>query len=197
MNNIAVFYRRPLHACDDLDEIDPARYVRVVEIDPDVVWATLNSLEQDEIGPHEVTDYLADPRWPLTGDAVLIAHQGFVYEGESTWRYLCQHEYNSLLMRWQIEQATTALGRLLILCDEQLDVDAVPADDDRTRSARTVLASLAKARCLLFDDHEARDECDHCRWTRRVQTRFTHSTSRCTDFPRAFWTGKYSAKRTL
>jgi hypothetical protein len=183
VNNIAVFYRRPLHACDDADEIDPARYVRVLELDPDAVWATLDPsaslrvgpLEQDEIGPHGVTGYLADPRWPLIGDAVLIEQQGFVYEGESTWRYLYQHEYNSLLMRWQIERATTALGGLLALCDEHLDTDALSPDDDRMRQARMVMASLARARCLLFDDHEARDECDHCRWTRRSQTLLTGS----------------------
>ena len=166
VNNIAVFYRRPLHACDDPNEIDPARYVRVVELDPDVVWVTLDPLEQDEIGPHEVTDYLADRRWPLIGDAVLIDQQGFVYEDESTWRYLYPHEYNSLLMRWQIEQAATALGGLLALCSEQLDVDALPEEEGRMRSARTVMASLAKARGLLFDDDEATDECDHCRWRR-------------------------------
>ena len=175
MNNIAVFYRRPLHACDDPDEIDPARYVRVVELDPDVVSATLDPLEQDEIGPHDVTEYLADPHWPLTGDAVLIEHQGFVYEGEATWRYLHTHEYNSLLMRWQIEQATTALAGLLTLCDEQLNADAVPTDEGRMRNARIVMASLAKARCLLFNDHEPRDECDHCRWTRRTQSLLTGS----------------------
>ena len=175
MDNIVVFYRRPLHACDDPNEIDPARYVRVVELDSDVVWATLDPLEQDEIGPHEVAGHLADRRWPLIGDAVLIEHQGFVYEGESTWRYLYPHEYNSLLMRWQIEQAATALGGLLTLCGEQLDVDTLPAEEGRMRHARTVMASLAKARCLLFDDHEARDECDHCRWTRRSQTLLTGS----------------------
>ncbi|HLF27731.1 MAG TPA: hypothetical protein VJG32_15460 [Anaerolineae bacterium] len=175
MNNIAVFYRRPLHACDDLDEIDPARYVRVVEIDPDVVWATLDPLEQDEIGPFEVTGFLADPRWPLIGDAVLIEHQGFVYEGEATWRYLHTHEYNSLLMRWQIEQATTVLGGLLVLFDEQLDAGALPADDDRMRHARMVMASLARARCLLFDNHEASGECGHCRWTRGARALLTRS----------------------
>lgn len=99
---------------------------------------------------------------------MLINHQGFVYEGESTWRYLSSHEYNSLLMRWQIEQASVAL-------DEQLDAEALLADDDRVRRARMVMASLAKARCLLFDEHEARDECDHCRWTRRSQSRLTGS----------------------
>jgi len=175
MNNIAVFYRRPLHACDDADEIDPARFIRVVELDPDVVWATLDPLEQDEIGPHDVSGYLADPRWPLTGDAVLIEHQGFVYEGESTWRYLHTHEYNSLLMRWQIEQASAAFDGLLSIFSEPPSVDAIPAADDQMRQARMVMASLARARCLLFDDHEARDECDHCRWTRRSQTLLTGS----------------------
>lgn len=175
MNNIAVFYRRPLHAGDDADEIDPARYVQVVELDPDVVWATLDPLEQDAIGPHDVTGYLADPRWPLIGDAVLIEHQGFVYEGESTWRYLRTHEHNSLLMRWQIEQATMALGELLTLCDEHLTPDALPAEEDRMSRAWRVTASLAKVRCILIDDHEARDECDHCRWTRRAQIHLTGS----------------------
>jgi hypothetical protein len=78
-------------------------------------------------------------------------------------------------MRWQIEQATTVLGGLLVLFDEQLDAGALPADDDRMRHARMVMASLARARCLLFDDHEARDECDHCRWTRRTQSLLTGS----------------------